>query len=78
MTPSVSSSVGHKPQARAELIIQAYYYISAGFGLSLFAIASIFYRFTGSIFNPNVSLALCIVGAVKPVRFVRVYSFYRL
>jgi aquaporin related protein len=32
---------------------------------------SVFYRFTGSIFNPSVSLALCIVGAIKPVRFLR-------
>jgi aquaporin related protein len=31
----------------------------------------VFYRFTGSIFNPSVSLALCIVGAIKPVRFLR-------
>lgn len=48
------------------------FYISAGFGFSLFAIASIFYRFTGSIFNPNVSFALLLIGAIKPVRFVLV------
>lgn len=49
---------------------QAYYYISAAFGLSLFAMASVFYRFTGSIFNPSVSLALVLTGVITPVRFV--------
>lgn len=40
------------------------------FGLSLFVIASIFYRFTGSIFNPSVSLALFLTGVIKPLRFL--------
>lgn len=44
--------------------------MSAAFGFSLYAMASIFYRFTGSIFNPSVGLALCITGVIKPVRFV--------
>ena len=64
--------------AIADLVLfpfQADYYIAFSFGISLFATASIFYRFTGSIFNPSVSLALCIVGAVKPLRFIRVYPF---
>ena len=49
---------------------QAYFYIAAAFGLALFATASIFYRFTGSIMNPSVGLALCLIGAVRPLRFV--------
>ncbi|KAI9634647.1 aquaporin-like protein [Dioszegia hungarica] len=49
-----------------------YFYISAAFGLSLFAMASIFYRFTGSIFIPSVGLALVLCGVIKPVRFVLV------
>ncbi|KAH8088404.1 putative aquaporin 1 [Filobasidium floriforme] len=48
------------------------FYISASFGFSLFAIAAIFYRFTGSIFNPNVSFALLLCGVITPVRFVLV------
>lgn len=51
--------------------IQANYYQSAAFGLALYATSSIFYRFTGSIFNPSVSLALTICGVVRPVRFFR-------
>jgi len=48
------------------------FYISASFGFSLYAVAAIFYRFTGSIFNPNVSFALMLVGAITPVRFILV------
>ncbi|KAK1923724.1 aquaporin-like protein, partial [Papiliotrema laurentii] len=48
----------------------AYYYISSAFGFSLFAVASIFYRFTGSIMNPSVGLALVLIGAIRPVRFI--------
>lgn len=48
---------------------QSNYYKAAAFGFALFATASIFYRFTGSIFNPSVSLALCIIGAMRPARF---------
>lgn len=36
---------------------QNIFYISFAFGFSLFAIASIFYRFTGSIFNPSVGVS---------------------
>lgn len=28
-----------------------------------------FFRVTGGLFNPNVSLALCMIGAIKPIRF---------
>lgn len=69
---NTSSMSGTTPTGSDAERLLSYYYISASFGLSLFAIASIFYRFTGSIFNPNVSIALCIVGAVKPVRCVLV------
>ncbi len=51
---------------------QGVYFISCGFGFALFGIASIFYRFTGSIFNPQISLALCMVGAIKPMRCLMV------
>ncbi|OCF34309.1 hypothetical protein I317_04170 [Kwoniella heveanensis CBS 569] len=63
---------GTEPTGSDSNKLLTYYYISAAFGLSLFATASIFYRFTGSIFNPSVSLALCLIGAIKPVRFILV------
>lgn len=40
------------------------------FGFSLLVTAWLFYRVTGGVFNPNVSLALCLTGAIGPVRFV--------
>jgi len=46
-------------------------------GLSLLVSASIFYRVSGAVFNPNISLALFLVGALKPVRFV-LYSIAQL
>lgn len=64
---SVSSPTGDQATR-----LVGYFYMSAAFGLSLFAMASIFYRFTGSIFNPSVGLALMLCGVIKPVRFVLV------
>ena len=77
---SLSRYVHLLPLAQRESLahIQAYYYISASFGLSLFAIASVFYRFTGSIMNPSVGLALCLIGAIKPVRFIREFPVSKL
>jgi len=43
---------------------------SANFGFSLLVSAWLFYRVTGGQFNPNVSLALFLTGAIGPVRFV--------
>ncbi|WWC95635.1 hypothetical protein V866_002500 [Kwoniella sp. B9012] len=60
------------PSADAALALVSYFYSAAAFGVSLFATSTIFYRFTGSIFNPSVSLALYLIGAIKPVRFILV------
>jgi aquaporin related protein len=40
------------------------------FGLSLLISAWLFFRATGGLFNPNVSLALLLSGVITPVRFV--------
>lgn len=69
---ATTESTGTTPQGTATQNLLTYYYISCSFGFSLVANAFVFYRFTGSIFNPSVSLALCIVGAIKPVRFLLV------
>ncbi|KZS93017.1 aquaporin-like protein [Sistotremastrum niveocremeum HHB9708] len=45
-------------------------YIAASFGLSLVVSAWLFFRATGGLFNPNVTLALLLVGAISPLRFV--------
>jgi aquaporin related protein len=43
-------------------------YISASFGCALAVNVWIFYRVTGGMFNPAVTLGLLLVGAVKPFR----------
>ena len=45
-------------------------YVSTCMSLSLLVTAFIFYRITGAVFNPNISLALLFIGAIGPVRFV--------
>ncbi|TFK94055.1 aquaporin-like protein [Polyporus arcularius HHB13444] len=52
-------------------------YIATGFGLSLLVSVWLFYRVTGGLFNPNVSLALLLTGVIGPVRFV-VYCIAQL
>ncbi|BGP38994.1 hypothetical protein JCM10450v2_002950 [Rhodotorula kratochvilovae] len=46
------------------------FYISMGFGLSLLVNAWVFFRVSGSAFNPAVSFALALVGAITPLRAV--------
>lgn len=45
-------------------------YVATCMGLSLLVSAWLFFRVTGGLFNPNVSLALFLVGGLGPVRFV--------
>jgi aquaporin related protein len=45
-------------------------YISCVMGLSLLVSAWLFFRASGGLFNPNVSLALVLTGVITPVRFV--------
>ncbi|KAG2031258.1 aquaporin-like protein [Suillus americanus] len=45
-------------------------YIATSMGFSLLVSAWLFYRITGGLFNPNITLALFLVGLVNPVRFV--------
>lgn len=46
------------------------FFASVSFGFSLLVSAWLFYRVTGGLFNPNVSLALFLTGVIGPVRFV--------
>ncbi|KIJ62851.1 hypothetical protein HYDPIDRAFT_29998 [Hydnomerulius pinastri MD-312] len=45
-------------------------YIATCMGFSLLVTAWLFFRVTGGLFNPNITLALFLVGVVGPVRFV--------
>ncbi|KAA1138201.1 hypothetical protein PGTUg99_018327 [Puccinia graminis f. sp. tritici] len=44
-------------------------YISTSMSLALLASAWTFFRISGSVFNPNVAIALAMTGALKPIRF---------
>ncbi|ELQ37760.1 aquaporin-2 [Pyricularia oryzae Y34] len=48
--------------------IAALLYISFAFGISLMVNVFAFYRISGGQFNPAVSTALCLVGAIPPLR----------
>ena len=45
-------------------------YIATCMGMSLLVSAWLFFRVTGGLFNPNISLALLLIGSMGPVRFV--------
>ncbi|KZT74520.1 aquaporin-like protein [Daedalea quercina L-15889] len=45
-------------------------YIALSMGFSLLIAVWIFYRASGGVFNPNISLALFLVGVIGPLRFV--------
>jgi len=48
-------------------------YIALAFGFSLAVNAWVFFRITGGLFNPAVTLALCLIGACKWVRGLLVF-----
>ncbi|KAG8697295.1 Aquaporin-4 [Ceratobasidium sp. 394] len=45
-------------------------YISTSMGLSLLVSVWLFFRVTGGVFNPSISTALLLVGAIGPVRWL--------
>jgi aquaporin related protein len=45
-------------------------YIATSMGLSLLVSAWLFYRITGGLFNPNITLALYLVGEMEPLKSV--------
>lgn len=47
-------------------------YIAATFGLSLIVNAWLFFRISGSLFNPAITFALTITGVMPPIRAVLV------
>ncbi|KAJ3555344.1 hypothetical protein NM688_g2627 [Phlebia brevispora] len=60
-----AASTGSSPTS-----VERIMYAATSFGLSLLISAWLFFRVTGGLFNPNVSLALLLTGVIEPVRFV--------
>ncbi|KAF7871744.1 hypothetical protein EAF04_003851 [Stromatinia cepivora] len=59
-----------KLQGRQPPDLEVLFYISATFGASLMVTAWIFFRISGGLFNPAVTLALALLKAVSPVRAI--------
>jgi aquaporin related protein len=51
-------------------VLEQTLYIATSFGLSLLVSAWFFFRATGGLFNPDVSLALLLAGCIGPMRFI--------
>jgi aquaporin rerated protein, other eukaryote len=64
-------------QNTPSLSVERVMYVSLSFGLSLLVSAWLFFRVTGGLFNPQVSLALLLAGIISPLRFV-LYSIAQL
>ncbi|PGH12935.1 hypothetical protein AJ80_06540 [Polytolypa hystricis UAMH7299] len=62
----ISNTPSVKPGSDPNLV--ALTFSSLAFGASLAVNVWVFYRVTGGLFNPAVALALCLVGAIGPIR----------
>ncbi len=64
-TSSIATAAGAKlaPQ------LQPLLFISLVFGFSLAVNAWIFFRISGGLFNPVVTLSMVLIGAVDPIRY---------
>ncbi|KAK4936398.1 Aquaporin-1 [Elasticomyces elasticus] len=65
------AQVAHTPpptDADASPNLLVVFFIALGFGCSVAINVWLFYRVSGGMFNPAVTLTLCLVGAVPPIR----------
>lgn len=66
----IQAAVGEASDGPSGSTVELVLYISTCMGFSLLVSAWLFFRVTGGLFNPNISLALLLVGIIRPVRFV--------
>ncbi|WAQ87839.1 hypothetical protein PtA15_8A746 [Puccinia triticina] len=71
---AATSNEAAKEASRSSIInevasVSQLLYISTSMALALLASAWTFFRISGSVFNPNVAIALAMTGALKPIRF---------
>jgi aquaporin related protein len=68
---SIQSAVGAiEASSNDTSILLKDLYAATCMGLALIASAWIFFRVSGGVFNPNLSLALLLIGGISPLRFV--------
>lgn len=63
-----TATAGTTSGAATGFNIGVYLYISVIFGFSLMVNVWVFFRISGGLFNPAVTLAMTLVGAIPPVR----------
>ncbi|KKA27749.1 hypothetical protein TD95_001268 [Thielaviopsis punctulata] len=63
-------SSANSPGANSTPNVPTLLYISSCFGMSLAVNVWVFYRLSGGMFNPAVSVALALIGAITPLRCV--------
>jgi aquaporin related protein len=66
----IQAATGEASSGSGGSTVEHVLYISTCMGFSLLVSAWLFFRVTGGLFNPNISLALLLVGVIRPVRFV--------
>ncbi|KNZ52663.1 hypothetical protein VP01_348g10 [Puccinia sorghi] len=70
---AATANIAHQTSEEAGIktaSVEQLVYISTSMGLALLATAWTFFRVSGSVFNPNVALALLLTGCLSPMRFV--------
>ncbi|PLW09708.1 hypothetical protein PCANC_02135 [Puccinia coronata f. sp. avenae] len=69
MSNEAAEKATNNPVANEVASVSHLMYISMSMSMALLASAWTFFRISGSVFNPNVALALLMTGALKPIRF---------
>ncbi|KAL1894063.1 Aquaporin-1 [Ceratocystis pirilliformis] len=69
-TQNALNSSTNSPGANDTPNVPTLFYISSCFGVSLAVNVWVFYRLSGGMFNPAVSFALALIGAITPLRCV--------
>ncbi|KAF5878958.1 putative mip family channel protein [Botrytis fragariae] len=72
-TQTANQTSQRNPSIVASPDINQLLYIALIFGFSLTVNVWIFFRVSGGLFNPAVTLALCLVGVVGPVRSIFIF-----
>ncbi|KNZ52491.1 hypothetical protein VP01_3556g2 [Puccinia sorghi] len=70
---AATANIAHQTTGQAAIktaSVEQLVYISTSMGLALLATAWTFFRVSGSVFNPNIALALLLTGCLSPMRFV--------
>jgi aquaporin related protein len=62
----IQSALDASPQPSVATVL----YIATCMGLSLLISVWLFFRISGGVYNPNITLSLFLIGAISPIRFV--------